>query len=50
MGVDAGLKTALVLSGETNDTDILPFTVDYIVNNVGQLPRAFTIDNQVEAK
>jgi HAD superfamily hydrolase (TIGR01450 family) len=50
MGVDAGIKTALVLSGETKDTDMLPFAVDYIVNDVGQLPRAFEMDNHDDTK
>ena len=40
MGIDAGIRTALVLSGETKSTDTLPFSVDYIVPNVGHLPHA----------
>jgi HAD superfamily hydrolase (TIGR01450 family) len=40
MGIDAGIRTALVLSGETKSTDELPFVIDYIVKNVGHLPRA----------
>ena len=43
MGIDAGIKTALVLSGETKGTDTLPFAVDYIVRNVGHLPRALEL-------
>jgi HAD superfamily hydrolase (TIGR01450 family) len=40
MGIDGGIRTALVLSGETKETDNLPFAVDYIVPNVGHLPHA----------
>jgi HAD superfamily hydrolase (TIGR01450 family) len=47
MGIDAGIKTALVLSGETNLTDALPFVVDYIVQDVGKLPHALEINNHV---
>jgi 4-nitrophenyl phosphatase len=40
MGIDGGIKTSLVLSGETKESDSLPFAVDYIVRNVGELPHA----------
>lgn len=41
MGIDAGTRTALVLSGETKNAEPLPFEVDYVVSNVGQLPYLF---------
>jgi HAD superfamily hydrolase (TIGR01450 family) len=37
MGIDAGMKTALVLSGETKATDALPFHIDYVVGDIGHL-------------
>jgi len=45
MGINSGIKTALVLSGETKKTDTLPFAVNYIVRDIGQLPQALESDS-----
>ena len=39
MGINAGIKTCLVLSGETKDACQAPNGVTYIVNNVGEIPK-----------
>jgi HAD superfamily hydrolase (TIGR01450 family) len=44
MGVDAGIRTALVLSGETKVADELPFPIDYILSNIGELQAVMDID------
>jgi HAD superfamily hydrolase (TIGR01450 family) len=41
MGIEAGTKTALVLSGETKITSTLPLPIDFVLENVGQIPSLF---------